>query len=217
MFQAVIFDMDGLMIDSERLHHRSFADVLGQYGVTPELNEKGIAHIQGISAGANWERFKKLYRFEADTRELTKKKQEIQLTLLCEGVSAMPGLIKLLQDLRKHHFKTAVASSSTRAHIDLVIKSLSISSLFDALTSGDEVVHGKPDPDIFLKAASKLGVDPKSCVVLEDAVHGIRAAKAANMYAIAVPNEFTEYEDFSIADMVIPSLEVISGRMLQGL
>ena len=214
MLRAVIFDMDGLMIDTESLHHESFKTVLEQYGITPVPNAKGVIHISGISAEANWEHFKKQYNFSADTQELTDRKNDAHLKLLRNRVKAMPGLIDLLKNLKANDYKMAIASSSIREHIDLIINRLGIADFFDSITSGEEVVNGKPAPDIFLKAAAKLGVNPTECIVLEDAMNGMQAGKTAGMYVIVVPNEFTQDEDFSIADLRVSSLEELNGERL---
>jgi beta-phosphoglucomutase len=217
MLRAVIFDMDGLMVDTEHLHHESFKAVLEGYGVKPVSNNQGVIHIAGVSAEANWEHFKKQYGFDADTVELTKKKHRTHLKLLQGKVEAMPGLSELLEDLKKNGCMIAIASSSVREQIDLIVNRLGIMGFFDAITSGEEVVNGKPAPDIFLRAAAKLGVEPTECVVLEDAMNGMKAAKAANMYAVVVPSEFTKDEDFSGADLKVSSLRDIDNRRLAGL
>lgn len=214
MLRAVIFDMDGLMVDTELLHHESFKKTLERYGVRPIPNAQGVIHISGISAEANWERFRRLYEFDVDATELTKIKHEIHLELLHEGVEAMPGLLELLEDLKKSGYKIAIASSSVRKQINLIVDHLGIADFFDVITSGEEVANGKPAPDIFLKAAHRLNVEPHECIVLEDASKGIQAAKAAGMYAVAVPNEFTQSESFGIADVIVPSLSRVNSDVL---
>jgi beta-phosphoglucomutase family hydrolase len=217
MLHAVIFDMDGLMVDTEFLHHESFKKTLERYGIHPTPNAQGVIHVSGISAEANWERFKRLYEFDVDTTELTKIKHEIHLELLQEGVEAMPGLLELLGDLKKSGYKIAIASSSVRKQINLIVDRLDIADFFDAITSGEEVANGKPAPDIFLKAAHGLNVEPHECIVLEDASKGIQAAKAAGMYAVAVPNVFTQSESFDIADVIVPSLSRVNSDVLSPL
>ena len=205
------------MIDTERLHHESFKAVLEEYGITPQPNKQGVIHISGISAADNWDRFKQQYGFEEDTAILSRKKNELHYKFLKEKVTAMPGLFALLEKLRTNNYEIAIASSSIRSHINLVIETLGISNNFGAIVSGDEVLHSKPAPDIFLKAALKLSVSPRECVVFEDAMNGMKAAKAANMKVIVVPNIFTAHEDFTLADKVIPTLERVDIEMLSSL
>ncbi len=214
---AVIFDMDGLMVDTENLHHESFKKALERYGVRPIPNAQGVIHVSGVSAEANWERFKKQYNFDADVVELTKIKHEIHLKLLQDKVEAMPGLFELLENLKKNGYKLAIASSSVRTQINLIIDRLDIADFFDAITSGEEVTKGKPAPDIFLKAAAKLKTEPEECIVLEDAMNGMKAAKAANMCTIVVPNKFTQHEDFTAANLVVSSLEEINSERVAAL
>ena len=108
----------------------------------------------------------------------------------------------------------AVASSSTPEHISVVLEGLQVTGFFDVVVSAHTIKHGKPAPDIFLLAAERLGVDPKDCVVLEDAQSGVEAGRAAGTKVIAVPNAFTASHDFSKADTVVHSLEEIDWRML---
>jgi len=205
------------MVDTEYLHHQSFKAVLEQYGITPMPNALGVIHISGISAEANWERFGRLYGLDADVAELSRKKSHIHLGLLQDEVTPMPGLIKLLKNLHMHGQHIAIASSSIREHIDMIIDRLSITHYFNVVVSGDEVIHGKPAPDIYLKAASALGIEPRYCVALEDAVKGAQAASAAGMRVVAVPTELTRHEDFSFADAVVGSLEDVDDKMLDRL
>lgn len=215
MIKAVIFDMDGLMIDTESLHNESFKAVLEEYGVKPVPNKQGVIHISGISSKDNWERFKKQYNFEADNNELSRKKHKIHLNLLSKNVTAMPGLFKLLKELQANHIKMAIASSSIREQINLVTTRLRIADYFQAIISGEDVINGKPAPDIFLKAAEALNVRPLDCLVLEDAPSGVAAGKSAGMKVVAIPNEFNKHEDFEQADTVLSSLEKVNIDLLR--
>jgi beta-phosphoglucomutase family hydrolase len=217
MLRAVIFDMDGLMVDTEYLHHTSFKKVLEQYGVNPVPNIHGVIHVSGVSAEANWELFKEKYNFNADTAELTRSKHKIHLKLLKNNVVPMPGLFELLKDIKEHGYRISIASSSALEQINLIVNRLGITNFFDAITSGEEVTSGKPAPDIFLKAAAKLGIEPTQCVVLEDAMNGMKAAKAANMHAVVVPNKFTKHENFDTADLIVASLKELDSTRLDSL
>jgi HAD superfamily hydrolase (TIGR01509 family) len=186
-------------------------------GVEPVPNEQAVIRISGVSSGTNWDYFKQRYGFEVTNKDLDKRKQEIHVAWLRKKVTAMPGLLPLLQMLRSHEFKIAIASSSSREHINVVTDKLGVTDFFDVIVSGDEVTRGKPAPDIFLRAADELGIAPSVRVVLEDASNGVQAAEAAGIRVIAVPNIFTTKEDFSMADLVVDSLQVIDMATLKRL
>lgn len=199
--------MDGLMIDSDRIISQSYETVLKEYGAEPKVNERGIVHTPGISALDNWRNLTETYGIEADIDELAEKKNRIHSELIMQGVDAMPGLYDILAMLDSHGIKMAIASSSRREVIEHVLAHLKITHYFEIIVAGSDVEHGKPAPDIFLKAAENLGVKPEDCVVLEDAVNGVRAAKAAKMKCIAVPAPAEiENPEFKVADLMAESL-----------
>lgn len=152
--------MDGLMIDTERLHHESFKTVLEQYGITSVPNALGVIHISGISAEANWNYFKKQCGFSADTQELTKAKNDAHLKLLKNKVEAMPGLRDLLKNLKANGYKVGIASSSIREHIDLIVGRLGIADFFDAITSGEEVAKWKTGTRHIFKSCRQIRYKP---------------------------------------------------------
>jgi len=216
MLKAVIFDLDGTIADTERLHDQSFRIVLEKHGVKPAENNGGVIQISGMNAAANFDLFQKQYNFSADSNQLVKEKTEVYNKLLEQGnIAAMPGLYELLDNLKSGGIKMAIASSSTLHQIEIVIKALKILNYFDAFASGKEVKNGKPAPDVFLLAAEKLSVAPSDCVVIEDASSGVVAAKAAGMKVVTVPNEFTIHEDFGAADLVVKSLDELSSEKLK--
>lgn len=217
MLRAVNFDMDGLMVDTEYLHHKSFSAVLKKHEITPKPNKQGVIHISGVSAEANWERFMREHSFSADIHKLTDMKNKAQESLLQQEVRAMPGLGELIKDLKKRHIKIAIASSSVRNHINLITDSLRLTEYFDAIVSGEDIEQGKPAPDIYLRAAGELGVSPGECCALEDAMNGVRAAKSAGMKVVAVPNNFTQHENFDQADALVPTLLAVNAKLLSKL
>ena len=119
----------------------------------------------------------------------------------------MTGAIDLIDSLFREHIPMAIASSSRPAYIEIVLDTLGLREKIPVWASGEDVVHGKPAPDIFLLAAKHLGAEPSHCVALEDAGPGVVAAKAADMKVIAVPSEWTRSHNFASADVILPSLE----------
>jgi len=207
MIKAVIFDMDGLMVDSELFQSMAFKKILKRYGI--EAKEE-IVQVIGIREVENWEIIKKKYGLKEDTAKLMKERGKIYIKILKEKAVAMPGLYKLIDSLKKSGYKIALASSSVYEHVQIVLKKLKLQKDFNIIISGGDVNRGKPDPEVYLITAKKLSVKPIDCLVLEDAYTGVIAAKNAKMKCIAVPNKYTKNQDFSKADLVVKSLEEIT-------
>lgn len=207
MKKAVIFDMDGLLIDSEPIQSQSFELVLKEYDKVPTYHENGLVHKVGLKGDESWEQLKKQYEISEDTMVLRKKRRAAFLQLIQKGaITCMPGVLELLQMLHTEHIFTAIASNSIKEHIVPILQSLQIEKYFLAIASAEDGIKAKPEPDIYLKAADLLGVTPKECVVLEDSQTGALAGKRAGMTVVAVPSKFTKDQDFSLADVRITSL-----------
>ena len=214
MIKAVIFDMDGVMIDSELVQSKAFEAVIKEYGKVPVYNESGVVHTIGIRSRENWEVIKKKHSIEEETDILIEKRRAIYGQLLETEIKPMPGLLELLALLKKHKVKIALASSSNLKHIDLVLSRLNIRDYFEVIVSGDMVQKGKPFPDVFEETARRLRVLPAKCLVLEDTESGVNAAKDAGMNVIVIPNRFTQNQDFSNADLVINTLQRLAWSIL---
>jgi HAD superfamily hydrolase (TIGR01509 family) len=217
MIKAVIFDMDGLMIDSEIIHSKSYETVLKEYGVIPNYKKSGIVHTTGIGALDNWKQLIKQYTLNEKIDILIDKKRTVHQKLLKENLIPMSGLIPLLKLLKNNKFKIAIGSSANRDNINILTEAFNITHYFDAIVSGQSVTRRKPNPDIFLKAEEELKVSPNNCLVLEDAENGVVAAYAAGMKIIAVPNNYTKYEDFSKANNVVNSLKSVTMDLINSL
>lgn len=216
--KAVIFDMDGLMIESEGRQSASLEVLLRENGAEPVIEETtGIVHIAGMRLEDNLQRLKNRHNLATSIKDLHRRKNEIYREMLAEGVDIMPGLIELLADLANAPIKKAVASGSIKEDVEIVLKHLGLENYFDVIVSGYEVKAGKPEPDIFLEAARRLGTDPELAVVLEDAGVGVTAAKAAGMKVIAIPNQYTSDQDFDAADLVVDSLQKLSWQKIKTL
>jgi HAD superfamily hydrolase (TIGR01509 family) len=207
--KAVLFDMDGLMIDSEPFHQKAFDAVLKEYGSSLSIEENNSLYV-GIGDIAAAEDMVKRKQLPISKEELIQKKQTVYMQYLQSDIIAQDGLRGLLIELKRLKFKTAVASGSTLDEIKAIVTQLKIDKYFDFLCSSSQVSRGKPAPDIFLFAASKLGVNPTECIVLEDAPSGLRAGIAANMHVIIVPSRETVGSDFTGADAVLTSLKEVS-------
>lgn len=216
--KAVIFDMDELMVNSHAVHMKVHEAVLNKYSVSLKnsknpLTKSEEATFFGMKIKDILAYLHKKYNLngKVSLEELNSDFNKILLPIFAKQVEAMPGIVELIRSLQGE-YKLVVASSAKRAKIDIVLKKLGITDIFDAIVSGeDEIKHGKPAPDIFLKAAEKISINPENCLVLEDAKNGVDAAKAAGMVCIGVHNKYTyeaigEKQNLSGADIEVDSL-----------
>lgn len=207
--KLVIFDMDGLMVDSEPLHYQAQDEVLKRRGLRMNMDVK--RQTLGRSLKETVEVVKDRFGLTEEVEELMAERQQCFLKLAYQELQLKPGLMELLCQLEPK-VKMAVASSQQAEYIHWVLENFKLKQYFSAvLTAQDVQGRSKPDPTIFLKAAGQLSVLNQRCVVLEDAVNGVVAAKAAGMKAVAVcDGHFYKKEDFCMADVVVESLAEVS-------
>ncbi len=217
MIKAVIFDMDGLMVDSEPLQSLAFEELVKSYGKTPIPHEHGLMQMVGLGGDDNYIMVREKHNIEDNISVLREKRLPIYFKILGEKVTPMPGLLELLKLLKKEEFKTAVASSSHMYQINLVLEKLNIASYFDKLVSGTEMPHHKPSPDIYLEAAKQLDLEPRECVALEDSSVGVQSGNSAGMKVIAVPSTYTITQDLSKADKIVNSLTEVTLDLIHSL
>jgi HAD superfamily hydrolase (TIGR01509 family) len=213
MITTVIFDLDGLLADTEPLHCRAYQHALQCEGVC--LTETDyIEHWVRTGKGINeWVEDHGLRLHPLALRAI---KSAVYLELLASSLQPMDGALDLLESLHGH--KTlALASSSYRDAVDGVLEGLKIGHYFKAIVSGLDVPRVKPAPDIFLAAARLVGALPSECIVLEDAEKGVLAAHHAGMHCLAVPNRYTRHHDFSKASRVCGSLSEISLKLIDSI
>jgi HAD superfamily hydrolase (TIGR01509 family) len=217
MIKAVIFDMDGLMVNTEPIQNIAFSWLIEREHKKPIYHSNGLVHQVGINEKENVQILQSKYNLTGTLDNLVEQRALYYQNLLKSHVIPMPGLIEFITELRKSKIMLAVASSSIKENIMYVLKALKISQCFNVVVSGVEVSHGKPAPDIFLEAAKRLDTEPIHCVVIGDAENDVIAAKKANMAVIAVPNQYTANHDFSSANKVLHSLNEVTVSLIKSL
>jgi HAD superfamily hydrolase (TIGR01509 family) len=213
MITSVIFDLDGLLADTERLHCLAYQEALRFHGAGVTDREYGEHWVRSGRGIAEWITDRGL---TLDPIALRADKSRAYLDLLQSQLRPMEGALALLAKLHGRK-NLALASSSYRDAVDGVLTGLGITRYFQVIVTGLDVSHVKPAPDIFLAAAEQLRVSPAECVVLEDAEKGVIAANLAGMRCIAIPNQHTHHHDFSKATRVCSSLNEITVELLDRL
>lgn len=212
--EAVLWDMDGVIADTMKYHMGAWQDILKEMGVA--LTEEEFRPLFG-------QRHDNIIRYalgnnmtHAQIEALSDKKQRLYRQRVASDIRALPGAIELIKTLNKNKIKCALASSATKENVDVIMKGLGITGYFQAFVNGPEVAEGKPSPLIFQLAAKKLGAQPTNCVVLEDAIAGVTAAKKGGMKCVAVTNSLPR-EKLKDADLIVDSLEDVTITILKGL
>jgi HAD superfamily hydrolase (TIGR01509 family) len=202
-FRAVVFDMDGLLLDTEVLWQRAEAELFSRHGAEYTLDD--ALAVMGTSFDATARYFaERLSQPQERGAGLVDELRVLMLEELRREVQARPGAVELVERLRER-IPLALASNSSRTLVDAALQTADLADAFDAIVTADDVEHPKPAPDLYLLACERLGVPPDRALALEDTAPGIAAAKAAGLTCFAVP-QFAE-TDASAADRVVDSLE----------
>ena len=207
MVNAVIFDMDGVLVDSNRYVWQSFEEVLKPYNIKftkEEIRAQLGNSLKDIIAGWN----KKYNLNLVDVDKFSREAGEIQFKLMKNEKPDL-FLIKFLESLKKHNIPMGVGTSSKKWRAEKMLKVLKIEKYFSALVTADDVTEHKPNPHVFLEVAKRLSINPIDCVVIEDAESGIEAAKRGNMKAIGFLREQNTRDEFKKADRIISSFSEI--------
>jgi len=201
--QAVIFDMDGVIVDSEPYSMQALIDVLGQYGIEP--TEDDLRRSYGRRVRDDFVDYFARYGVTADVNIAIAHKHARYYHLAAGHLRPFPGVMALLKRLRDHGHCLALASSGDRVKVAFGMQALQLNSIFELVITGDDVAHSKPAPEIYLRAAQRIGVPPAECVALEDAPAGVEAVKRAGMRCIAVTNSVPRGQLYQ-ADLIVDSL-----------
>lgn len=202
-FKAVIFDMDGVLVNSEPFYVEVEQTNFKKLGLN--ITEDEHKTYQGTATDRMWEIIKEKHGVSQAVEELVKMTNSIVTPYFAslETIECMPGVEQLIKRLAKEKIPLALASSSYPDVIEIILQKTGVKSYFDVVVDSQMAGASKPEPDIFLLAAKKLGIPPDKCIVIEDSTNGIKAAKSAGMYCIAYAGPGSELQDQSYADRII--------------
>lgn len=211
---AAIFDLDGTIIDSMGAWGEAFVNVFAALGVKPETSHP---EIMGVSVKDNWKNLVVKYNIKNG-----KTLEELEVLTYNEFEKMIPeivlrdGVLELITNLKDSGTEIALATSSSWEVAEKILRNLKIEYLFDNLTTGEEVLSQKPDPEIFVKAAEKLSLEPNVCLVFEDSPAGVKAAKDAGMKVIVI-DPTGENADVNDADLIIGSFSEVTPKAIDSL
>jgi len=207
LIRAVLWDMDGTLIDSEEFHWISWRKTMANEGI-PITREQFLSSFgqrndsiipQWLGSAATPERIERIANAKEELyRHLVRR----------DGISPLPGVASWLHRLHEQGWLQAIASAAPRANIEVVLEALSAAHFFQSIVSADDVHRGKPDPEVYLTAASRIGASPDRCIVVEDAAAGIEGARRAGMRSIGVSHDGNHLA----ADVVVKSLDLLDSN-----
>ncbi len=217
MIQTVIFDLDGVIIDSEPVHFKLEKQMLEELKIAISFEEH--CSYVGMSPENMWETIVNKHNLSHCAQDLVRKKHQLYVEYLSEekNLYPIPGVAELIEDLHKNNFKLIVASSSHAEVINAVLEKFNLSDFFAARVSGTELAHSKPHPEIFLKAAEVANCPSRECVVIEDSENGVTAAKAAGMKCIGFLNPNSGAQNLNKADVIIKSFKELNVEFIKNL
>lgn len=212
--EGYIFDMDGLLVDTEPLWRKAEIEIFNRIGVP--MTEERCKTMMGRRIDDVVNHWFDVYSVsEIDPRVIVLEIQDKMEALIRSGIELLPGIKETLDQLKNKNYPIALASSSSRQLINAVIETTQIADYFQVICSGENEVYSKPHPAIFLTAAKKLNIEPSKLIVFEDSLHGVIAAKAAGMQVIAIPDaENQNNPKFRVADAIVSSIKDLSHEML---
>ncbi len=217
MIQTVIFDMDGVIIDSEPVYFKIDKQMFEELNIAVSFEEH--CTYVGTSSQNMWDAIIKKHGIPGHPGELMRKEYNLYMDHLVNANDLQPidGVMELINGLHENNLKLILASSSRMEIIDIILKKFKLSDLFIAKVSGSELAHSKPHPEIFLRSAQLAGSEPKECIVIEDSKNGVAAAKAAGMKCIGFLNPSSGDQNLRDADVVIQSFKELNADLVKNL
>jgi len=207
MIKAIIFDMDGVISDTERIYGEVSEAYLKEHGIIMSARETSLRYA-GLTFPLMFADLFAKHNISYSPEDATREVMQRSLKAFETDVQPMPGALELIHVLHTANLKLGVASGAHLYLIDLILSRLNVKDWFHALTSSEEVARGKPHPDIFLLTAQRLGVQPEECVVIEDGMHGMIGAKKAGMKVVALNThgDLEQTDARTYADVMVQSL-----------
>ncbi|MFW5787067.1 MAG: HAD family hydrolase [Bacillota bacterium] len=206
IIEAVIFDMDGVIIDSEPLHYEVNQEIFEELKIN--IDKKEYSRYIGVSNTEMWKDIIKRYKLNYSLKELVEIQKQKNLQHLKQGkLNTVPGVNKLIKNLHNRNIKLALASSSPPELIETALKLFNLGKYFSVIESGENVKNGKPEPDIFLKTASLLNINKNNIIIIEDSHNGVLAANKAGIKCVGFKNENSGNQDLSKADFIIDNFD----------
>jgi len=215
MIKAIIFDMDGVMIDSEPIWFKVDNALIKKFGIPKDIDYRD--KILGVTARVAIKTLRSLFDLKGATSEIIKTRFKIVKKLFKERVKLNSGALQLFKNLRQKGYTLAVASSAPIDIINIILAKFKIKKYFKVVVAGHNLKRSKPYPDIFLKTAKKLKIKPENCLIIEDALSGEKAAKKAGMKCIIVRHKYNQDIKFKLANKVVKSLNNINLQMIKSL
>jgi len=214
MIQALIFDMDGTLVDSEGLHYEAWKNVLADHNVKNFPFEDFVSYV-GTSNEKLAEDYIKSGDLAISIEALVAEKQLIYLEMI-QDITLLPGVAATIERYYGT-FRLAVASSSHSIELEKILATINLRDCFELVIGGDLVSRKKPDPEIYIKTKNLLGLQAHQCVAFEDSEAGLNAAKNAGMYGIAVPHGLSRHHNFERADLVVDRIDFADDTLLRSL
>ena len=215
-YKGILFDMDGVLVDSEPLFHKAVNIVVARCGAAPITEAENNRHLLGTTVSETWAQVKRLREIPQTPAELLAAYTGVVKEVLRSDLTPRPGVRALIAEAQRRGLPIAVASSSLREWVNLKLSVIGLTDAFPVALGGDDVANGKPAPDIYIRAARLLGLEAADCVAIEDSPIGLAAASASGAYTVCTLTDSTRHLDLSAANVIIENLEHFDYGLLAG-
>lgn len=213
MLEAIIFDMDGVLVDSEYTYFQSKSQILSEAG--HEVEDSYHFQFMGTTSDYMWEKMKQEFYLPLSVAEYIQQMTALRQAMIKrDGIRVIPHVQEFVKGLSQAGLKLAVASSSSLAEIKVNLAEIGLSEYFSEVVSTEEVEHSKPAPDVYLATAERIGIMPENCLGIEDTKNGTGAVRNAGMVCVGFANPAFPKQDLAFADRVVSSFSELDADSL---